>query len=271
MVLFNLGRTLERIPGREGEARAAYRRVIEESLGRPELEETMQMATVGLRELDARTGGGGHGSSGGGTVSPVGPIVMSAGGAALVAGVIVGAFSLGMDAEFRDACADLTMCPTRLRPPYDEMRAYSTAADVLLVAGGAVAVLGVFLAGTGDVNGDGFDDLVVGAFNVDTATGRAYVYHGGPGGLDITEDTTLVGPDGMLGGFGYSVSGAGDVDGDNFADVVVGAPAVSSDTGRAHVFHGGASGLATTATTSLTGPDSAGGVFGYPVAGRGGG
>lgn len=130
---------------------------------------------------------------------------------------------------------------------------------------------GVFIAGTGDVNGDGFDDLLVGAFNVDGGTGRAYIYHGSPSGLGIMQDTRLIGPDGMLGGFGFSVSGAGDVDGDGFADVVVGAPFASSNTGRAHVFHGGSSGLGTTPATSLTGPDPAGGEFGLPVAGGGGG
>jgi len=77
--------------------------------------------------------------------SAVGPIVLGAGGAALVAGIVIGALSLGMDGEFRDACADVSRCPSDLMPQYDEMRAFSTAADVLMVSGGVIAAVGLVL------------------------------------------------------------------------------------------------------------------------------
>ena len=97
----------------------------------------------------------------------------------------------------------------------------------------------------GDVNGDGLGDIVVGAPGSDsngTDTGRAYVYWGGPrGGFDIVSDGTLVGEmdhDAL----GASVAGAGDVNGDGFADVIVGAPGDPSAgrrEGLAQIYLGG--------------------------------
>ncbi len=113
------------------------------------------------------------------------------------------------------------------------------------------------LAGAGDVNWDGFDDLVVGAPDQDSSggqdAGRVYVYHGG--GLfhthAATADTVLDG--GPSAGatnarFGNSVSPAGDVNGDGYADILVGAPQFSGssqDAGKVELFLGGAGGVAT--------------------------
>ena len=111
---------------------------------------------------------------------------------------------------------------------------------------------GESVAPAGDVNGDGYADVVVGAWGYASQTGRAYVYLGGASGLATPAATTLTG---VAAGdrFGYSVAPAGDVNGDGYADVVVGAWGDSSNTGRAYVYLGGASGLATTAATTLTG------------------
>ena len=110
---------------------------------------------------------------------------------------------------------------------------------------------GYSVATAGDVNGDGFADVVVGAYGYSTNTGRAYVYLGGAGGL-ATSATLLTGET-TANSFGASVATAGDVNGDGYADVVVGASGYSTNTGRAYVYHGGASGLATTAATTTTG------------------
>ena len=117
-------------------------------------------------------------------------------------------------------------------------------ADLILV-GSAAERLGNAVSSAGDVNGDGYSDLIVGAYTnsvAGTNAGRAYVYYGGVA-PDATADVTLTG---VAGGdfFGYSVSGAGDVNGDGYADVIVGANGVNTiftDTGRAYVYLGGGS------------------------------
>ncbi len=96
------------------------------------------------------------------------------------------------------------------------------------VNGGA---FGAAVSTAGDFNGNGYDDMVVGATNAD----RAYVYYGGPG-ADAFPDLSLTGIAGEA--FGSSVSTAGDLNGDGYADVIVGAP-YSNGTGRAYVFYGG--------------------------------
>src|SRR6185369_7986153 len=112
-------------------------------------------------------------------------------------------------------------------------------------------------------------DLAVGAWNLSTGTGRAYVYVGSASGLTTSPATTLIGPDGVNGWFGKSVASAGDVNGDGYADLVIGAQRVSSFTGRAYVYLGSATGLAASPATTLTGPDGTSGYFGFSVAGAG--
>ena len=80
----------------------------------------------------------------------------------------------------------------------------------------------------------------------------------GPGGLGATADRTLASPAEAYGGFGESVAGAGDVDGDGYADLVVGASGVSSNAGAAYVYLGSPSGVGATATRTLAGSAGAG-------------
>ena len=104
--------------------------------------------------------------------------------------------------------------------------------------------LGSSVSGAGDVDGDGFDDVIVGAPEADpgglSAAGSAFVYSGATGSL-LRQIDGAVAFD-FLGG---SVSGAGDVDGDGFDDVILGAIQAESsaivNTGSAFV-HSGATG-----------------------------
>ena len=93
------------------------------------------------------------------------------------------------------------------------------------------------------MNGDGYADVIVGA----PTPGAAYVFHGGPTGIaDATGPTATTQITGGSDSFGTSVAGAGDVNGDGFADVIVGAPnfsATQNAEGGAFVYFGSALGV----------------------------
>ena len=109
----------------------------------------------------------------------------------------------------------------------------------------------------GDVNGDGFDDIIVGAPLGDdggTDAGEAYVIFGKAGGFANIDLATLAPADGFIiqgdaagDEAGTSVSSAGDINGDGFDDLIVGAPFGDDggdDAGEAYVIFGSAAGSA---------------------------
>ena len=137
--------------------------------------------------------------------------------------------------------------------------------DLTLTGEGPFQSFGISAHGAGDVNGDGYADVIVGAQEYAGSTGRAYVYYGGPA-PDAVADLTLTG---LASGysFGGSVDGAGDVNGDGFADLIVGAFGYNSGTGRAFIYYGGLT-PDTTPDVTLTGEASAS-YFGTAVSATG--
>jgi hypothetical protein len=130
------------------------------------------------------------------------------------------------------------------------------------------AMFGSAVAEAGDVNGDGYDDVAVGAQQSPSNTG-VFIYYGGPTGCTNSPGRALTGPDAPDGNFGYSVAGAGDVNGDGLADLVVGAWSVNSNAGRVYVYLGGALGIASSPSRTLIGPDMPGWSFGWSVSAAG--
>lgn len=104
------------------------------------------------------------------------------------------------------------------------------------------------VSGAGDVNGDGYPDIIIGApeANYKTAigVGAAYIVYGSHtlhnmnlGSLNSTTGFTIYGAaTGSL--TGYSVSGAGDINGDGFADVIIGAPWINDKAGITYIIYG---------------------------------
>ena len=142
------------------------------------------------------------------------------------------------------------------------------------------ALYGFSVSNAGDVNGDGKSDIIVGSPAYTdllslTLAGRVDIFHGSASGINTTPSRSIGG--GLLNGlFGYSVSTAGDVNGDGKGDVIVGAPASINllGVGAAYVFHGSSSGITVSNTLSADAMLKAPGLlnqtlFGYSVSAAG--
>jgi hypothetical protein len=142
------------------------------------------------------------------------------------------------------------------------------------------ARFGYSVGTAGDVNNDGYSDIIIGApdyTNSQTEEGAVFVYFGSASGFGA--DATQADADWMAesnqanSGFGHSVGTAGDVNGDSYSDVIIGAPYFDDpeiDEGKVFIYHGSATGLGPSGT-----PDNAdwskdawtyaGSLFGFSV------
>ncbi|MBD2534957.1 FG-GAP repeat protein [Nostoc flagelliforme FACHB-838] len=107
--------------------------------------------------------------------------------------------------------------------------------------------LGFSVSSVGDINGDGLDDLIIGALGVSNRSGQSYVVFGSKGGFAANFDlSTLNGTNGFaINGIkefdesGKSVSSAGDINGDGLDDLIIGASRASNIAeGQSYVVFG---------------------------------
>lgn len=117
----------------------------------------------------------------------------------------------------------------------------TTISPLAFKAGSNGARLGNSISGGGDLNGDGYSDLVAGACGHTLQNGAMYIYHGAAGGMAFSSIVQLS-YNGIA--LGSSVAATGDVNGDGYADLIAGAPLLSvnpvSHCGGVFVFHGSA-------------------------------
>lgn len=136
----------------------------------------------------------------------------------------------------------------------------------------ANASFGYTVSYVGDVNGDGFGDVLIGAPYFDngfTDEGRVFLYYGSVNGLQSTVawSYSCGKVDCQL---GYSIDGAGKINNDVYADIIIGAPNYSNgqvEEGAAFIFHGSANGLSATPNRILE-SNIAGIHFGMSVSGN---
>ena len=142
---------------------------------------------------------------------------------------------------------------------------------------------GYSVASAGDVNGDGYDDILIGAYNDCDGgdwAGQTYLIFGKASGWSMdtdlsASDASFLGEDGNDYS-GYSVSGAGDVNGDGYDDILIGAignDEGGSNAGQTYLIFGKTSGwsmdIGLSASDASFWGEDAGDYSGWSVAGAG--
>jgi hypothetical protein len=159
IALFSAGRALARVPGHEREARDTLQRFLRESTtltDDAQVRDWRSDAVEQLTELEARIEPDDVGEeheqethtspppSTGGDISPVGPVLLAVGGAAIVAGIVTGVVALSEGDQLRADCGG-AVCPESERSRIADVNILSGATDALLFGGAAVAAVGLVL------------------------------------------------------------------------------------------------------------------------------
>ncbi len=195
----------------------------------------------------------------------------------------LGAAVAGVGDLNQDGCADIAIgAPTSDRIEEDAGEVYvflgSEDGPVPLAGQPLLGTMedgwfGAAVGGGGDLNSDGFEDLVIGAPNTSSSEnteGAVYVYPGNADGIGAAPIWTMYGGQESA-RFGSAVGAAGDFDGDGVDDLLIGARQASDDQsqeGLVYVYRGSSAGVAASPTWFASGDKSETG-FGATAAGVG--
>ncbi|MCB0742393.1 MAG: FG-GAP repeat protein [Ignavibacteriae bacterium] len=126
--------------------------------------------------------------------------------------------------------------------------------------------LGNSVSAAGDVNGDGYSDVIIGAYdfsNGQVAEGAVYVFHGSASGLSQNADWSIESNQDYA-SIGLDVSSAGDVNGDGYGDIVFSGYNSTNKEGVVYLYHGSGTGLETNSNWSFLGSQNFG-QYGFSV------
>lgn len=120
-------------------------------------------------------------------------------------------------------------------------------AEVFIHGNNQIGQLGIRVSGPGDINGDGYDDILISGFTQDNIS-KFFLFFGKENGWDKHYNindaaSSWIGEDYVdsKSGFGPTITGVGDVNRDGYFDFIVGSPSFSkkgTDIGRAYLFFG---------------------------------
>jgi hypothetical protein len=119
------------------------------------------------------------------------------------------------------------------------------------------------VAPAGDLNGDGFADLLIGnevVNGVYEREGKAFIFYGSVSGLSNSPDVIIDNPYPEYNvRFGKSADGIGDFNKDGFDDIIVGCPVANTNKGYASIFYGSSTGVSISPSLTLYGTNYFGG------------
>lgn len=191
----------------------------------------------------------------------------------IATGLTLGAAPIACAAHFPPVFPLASLLPTR----------GGDGSEGFVLQGAALDDSGHAVSGAGDVNGDGIDDLQIGAPGGAQGYGAVYVVFGHSTGFPAAFDLASLWPptgDGSLGfvlrgstrveAVGFSVNEAGDVNADGIDDLVVASPSAQDGAGRSYVVFGRAGGFPAQFDLSRLAPQNGGdGTEGFVLVGEG--